>query len=69
MVSALWQVVAAYVFALAGGAITCRRRILHLATHAVTGEILKHGKKFVLTSFSTGVAVIAIFNVALRLLG
>src|SRR5215471_4241024 len=40
---------------------------LYLATHAVLGEMLKHGKKLVLTSFSIGVALIAILNVALRL--
>ena len=42
---------------------------LYLATHAVLGEMLKHGKKLVLTSFSIGVALIAILNVALRLAG
>jgi zinc transporter ZupT len=42
---------------------------MYLATHAVAGEILKHGKKLVLTSFSIGVALIAILNVALRLAG
>jgi zinc transporter ZupT len=42
---------------------------LYLATHAVVGEMLKHGKKLVLTSFSIGVALIAILNVGLRLLG
>jgi zinc transporter ZupT len=42
---------------------------LYLATHAVLGEMLKHGKKLVLTSFSIGVALIAILNVGLRLLG
>jgi zinc and cadmium transporter len=42
---------------------------LYLATHAVLGEMLKHGKKLVLTSFSIGVALIAVLNVALRLLG
>jgi zinc transporter ZupT len=42
---------------------------LYLATHAVVGEMLKHGKKLVLTSFSVGVALIAILNVALRLAG
>jgi len=40
---------------------------LYLATHAVLGEMLKHGKELVLTSFSIGVALIAILNVALRL--
>ncbi len=41
----------------------------YLATHAVVGEMLKHGKKLVLTSFSIGVALIAILNIALRLAG
>jgi len=40
----------------------------YLATHAVLGEMLKHGKKLVLTSFSVGVALIAVLNVALRML-
>jgi zinc transporter ZupT len=42
---------------------------LYLATHAVLGEMLKHGKKLVLTSFFVGVALIAILNIGLRLLG
>jgi zinc and cadmium transporter len=42
---------------------------LYLATHAVIGETLKHGKKLVLTSFSTGVALIGILNIGLRVLG
>jgi zinc and cadmium transporter len=42
---------------------------LYLATHAVVGEMLKHGKKLVLTSFSIGVALIAILNIGLRSLG
>jgi zinc transporter ZupT len=42
---------------------------LYLATHAVVGEMLKHGKKLVLTSFSIGVALIAILNIGLRVLG
>ncbi|HEY7001841.1 MAG TPA: ZIP family metal transporter [Candidatus Udaeobacter sp.] len=42
---------------------------LYLATHAVIGELLKHDKKLVLTSFSIGVALIAVFNIALRVLG
>jgi len=41
---------------------------IYLATHAVVGEMLKHGKKLVLTSFALGVALIAVLNVALRLL-
>jgi zinc transporter ZupT len=42
---------------------------LYLATHAVVGEMLKHGKNLVLTSFSAGVALIAVLNVGLRVLG
>jgi zinc transporter ZupT len=41
----------------------------YLATHAVLGEMLKHGKKLVLTSFTLGVALIAVLNIGLRLLG
>jgi zinc transporter ZupT len=41
----------------------------YLAAHAVVGEMLKHGKKLVLTSFALGVALIAVLNVGLRLLG
>jgi zinc transporter ZupT len=40
----------------------------YLAVHAVLGELLKHGKKLVLTSFSAGVALIGILNVGLRVL-
>jgi zinc transporter ZupT len=42
---------------------------VYLAVHAVLGEMLKHGKKLVLTSFALGVALIAVLNVGLRLLG
>src|SRR3982751_5232120 len=42
---------------------------LYLASHAVVGEMLKHGKKLVLTSFALGVALIAVLNIALRFLG
>ena len=42
---------------------------IYLAAHAVLGEMLKHGKKLVLTSFSIGVALIAILNIGLRMLG
>src|SRR6266480_4245957 len=42
---------------------------LYLAAHAVVGEMLKHGKKLVLTSFSIGVALIGILNIGLRVLG
>jgi len=41
---------------------------IYLATHAVVGEMLKHGKKLVLTSFALGVALIAVLNIGLRLL-
>jgi len=41
---------------------------IYLATHAVIGEMLQHGKKLVLTSFALGVALIAVLNVGLRLL-
>jgi zinc transporter ZupT len=41
----------------------------YLATHAVLGEMLKHGKKLVLTSFSAGIALIALLNIGLRMLG
>jgi zinc transporter ZupT len=40
----------------------------YLAAHAVLGEMLKHGKKLVLTSFSVGVALIAVLNIGLRML-
>src|SRR6478735_5680808 len=42
---------------------------IYLATHAVIGEMLKHGKKLVLTSFALGIALIAVLNVVLRLIG
>jgi zinc transporter ZupT len=42
---------------------------IYLATHAVIGEMLKHGKKLVLTSFALGVALIAVLSIGLRLLG
>jgi zinc transporter ZupT len=41
----------------------------YLAAHAVLGEMLKHGKKLVLISFSVGVALIGVINIGLRLLG
>ena len=41
----------------------------YLAVHAVLGELLKHGKKLVLTSFVAGVALIALLNIGLRVLG
>jgi len=42
---------------------------LYLATHAVIGEMLKHDKRLVLTSFLIGVALIAVLNIGLRLAG
>jgi zinc transporter ZupT len=42
---------------------------IYLAAHAVLGEMLKHGKKLVLTSFSLGVALIAVLNIGLRMFG
>ena len=41
---------------------------IYLAAHAVLGEMLKHGKKIVLTSFTLGVALIAVVNIGLRML-
>ncbi|HEY3661039.1 MAG TPA: ZIP family metal transporter [Candidatus Udaeobacter sp.] len=41
---------------------------IYLATHAVVGEMLKHGKKLVLTSFALGIVLIAVLNIGLRLL-
>src|SRR5215510_15481658 len=40
---------------------------IYLAAHAVLGEMLKHGKKLVLTSFALGIALIAVLNIGLRL--
>jgi zinc transporter ZupT len=57
-ISALWLgLIMAYV----GGG------FVYLAVHAVLGEMLKHGKRLVLTSFALGVALIAVLNIALRL--
>src|SRR5437660_4043628 len=42
---------------------------LYLAVHAVLGEMLKHGKKLVLTSFLAGVTLIAALNIGLRIAG
>jgi zinc transporter ZupT len=41
----------------------------YLAVHAVLGEMLKHGKQLVLTSFSAGVALIAVLHIGLRVIG
>lgn len=40
---------------------------VYLAAHAVLGEMLKHGKGFVITSFGAGVALIALLNFSLRI--
>src|SRR2546421_1398348 len=42
---------------------------IYLAAHALLGEMVKHGKKLVVTSFSAGVALIAVLNIGLRMLG
>jgi zinc transporter ZupT len=42
---------------------------LYLAAHAVLGEMLKHGKGFVMTSFLVGVVLIGLLNLGLRMLG
>jgi zinc transporter ZupT len=42
---------------------------IYLAAHALLGEMLKHGKQLVLASFSAGFALIAVFNIGLRILG
>ena len=42
---------------------------IYLAVHAVLGEMLKHGKKLVLTSFVLGVGLIAVLNIGLRVAG
>ena len=39
----------------------------YLAAHAVLGEMMKHGKGLVVTSFSAGVALIGILNICLRM--
>src|SRR5882762_5766194 len=41
----------------------------YLAAHAVLGELIRHGKALVLTSFLVGVALIAVINIGLRVLG
>jgi Predicted divalent heavy-metal cations transporter len=40
---------------------------LYLAVHAILGEMVKHGKTIVLTSFCAGVALIGILNIWLRM--
>ena len=39
----------------------------YLATHAVLGEMVRHGKQLVITSFCAGVALIGILNICLRM--
>jgi zinc and cadmium transporter len=40
----------------------------YLAAHAVLGEMMKHGKQLVITSFSAGVVLIGLLNLGLRTL-
>lgn len=40
----------------------------YLAAHAVLGEMLKHGKGLVITSFCAGVALIGILTICLRMI-
>jgi zinc transporter ZupT len=42
---------------------------IYLASHAVLGEMLKHGKQLVLTSFAGGIVLIAVLNIGLRAVG
>src|SRR3981081_744460 len=39
----------------------------YLAAHAVLGELIRHGKALVLTSFSAGLALVGILNICLRM--
>jgi zinc transporter ZupT len=41
---------------------------VYLAAHAAIGEMLRHGKKLVLTSFAIGVTIIAFLNFWLKML-
>ncbi|HJT80941.1 MAG TPA: ZIP family metal transporter [Chthoniobacterales bacterium] len=41
---------------------------VYLATHAVIGELLRHGKQLVITSFLMGIALIAFVNLWLKML-
>src|SRR2546426_238019 len=41
----------------------------YLATHAVLGEMLKHGKKIVLTSFAAGIAFIGALHICFLIIG
>jgi hypothetical protein len=40
---------------------------VYLAVHAVLGELMRHGKSLVLTSFILGVALIGVLSLGLRL--
>jgi zinc transporter ZupT len=40
---------------------------LYLAAHALLGEMVRHGKQLVITSFSAGVALIGVLNLCLRM--
>jgi zinc transporter ZupT len=40
----------------------------YLAAHALIGEMVRHGKQLVITSFCAGVALIGILNICLRML-
>jgi zinc and cadmium transporter len=40
----------------------------YLAAHAVLGEMMKHGKRLVVTSFVAGVVAVGMLNICLRLL-
>jgi zinc transporter ZupT len=41
---------------------------IYLAVHAVLGELMRHGKSLVLTSFSVGVTMIGVLSLGLKLL-
>jgi len=41
---------------------------IYLAAHAVLGELLRHGKQLVLTSFLIGVSLIAVLSLGLKML-
>jgi zinc transporter ZupT len=41
---------------------------IYLATHAVLGELVRHGKQLVLTSFAVGVILIGLLNLWLKML-
>jgi zinc transporter ZupT len=42
---------------------------IYLATHAVVGELLKHGRQLVLSSFAIGLFLIGALNLCLRMFG